>query len=182
MAERGSFWQFTLDTYAGVGVQAGAIRLQNGRGADVNLLFYCSWMAVSGRGRVNWESIAAADVAIDEWRREVTLPLRVLRDRLKNEPALFAFPGCAEARAKVLAAEIESEQVAQNILEAQAPIMADLGRPEEQRVGDAAANLRIYLDFVGANLDEEDRTAIKMLLQASFPGAPESLLANEFRA
>jgi len=166
----GAFWAFTLATYPREGVKEAVLRLQDRRGADVNLLLFCCWVAADGRGRLAAEALARADAAADAWRRAVTLRLRAVRDDIRGEADLWALEGAAAVREKVLAAEIESERVTQGLLERQAPEpRADAGAPE--RAADAAASLEAYVERLGFVPDAEDRRALETLLAAAFPDA-----------
>ena len=58
------FWDFTLEVYARGRVQEAVIALQDRRGADVNLLFYCCYVAARGGGRLRREDLAQCDAII----------------------------------------------------------------------------------------------------------------------
>ena len=80
--ESNAFWTFTLESYPSRGGPAGGDRAcKTSRGADVNLLFFCCYVA-DERARPSgpMTDFAAADAALEPWRRQVTLPLRALRD------------------------------------------------------------------------------------------------------
>ena len=168
-AEQSEFWAFTLASYPREGVQQSVIGLQDRRGADVNLLFFCCYIAARGSGRLRGEDLAAAEAAIEPWRRQVTLPLRALRDHIKGTEALWEIAGASEVRGKVLGAEIESERIAQGIIEAAAPRSPDDGPTAAERRGDARANLEAYLAFLSVQPDEEDLHALEVLLAGTFP-------------
>lgn len=162
------FWDFTLAHYGAEGVSAAVIGLQERRGADVNLLFYCCWCARTGRGPLSLERLREADDAVAAWRDGVTLPLRRVRDAIKGQEALAAMPDAMEMRRKVLAAEVDAERVAQLAMEAVAP-------PAEgaavKPLADAAASLLTCFDMLAATPEPEDRAALAALLTAVFPGS-----------
>ncbi len=167
--EQSAFWDFTLESYPREGVQQAVIALQDKRGADVNLLFFCCYVAASGRGKLSRDDLAAADAALDPWRRQVTLPLRALRDAIKNTESLWSIPGTPEVRGKVLGAEIDSERIAQGILEGLAPAAPEGERSPAERRADALANLDAYLEVLSIAPDDDDRQALHWLLKGTFP-------------
>ncbi len=168
--ETGEFWQFTLECYGREGVQSAVIALQDQRNADVNVMFYCCWIAASGRGVLSADDVRCADAAIDAWRREVTIKLRSIRSDIKATPALWALAGAADVRGKVLGAEIQSEQVTQDILESMAPAAA---AGVTSAVTNAVANLRTYFAARAIETDASDRDHLVSLLCGTLPASNE---------
>lgn len=144
-----SLWTFSERIYARPGVADALLRLQNERGADVNLLLYCTWHAASGRGVLSRADLAALDEALRPWREAIIGPLRALRQRIKQEPALSGLPMAGDARDKVLAAELASEQVAQQLLESLTRVPS---APVARRAAADAcrASLETYFVHLGA--------------------------------
>lgn len=171
--ETSEFWEFTLRSYPCAGVQPSVIALQDRFGADVNVLFWCCYVAAIGARRLTAEDFARADEVLDPWRKDVTVRLREIRDHIKNTASLWSIPGAAQTRGKVLGAEIESERIAQSILER----LVSQG-PETRAVAgglsDAGANLRVYLDYIGVDLDDEVRGLVRSLLAGTFAGYPDA--------
>ena len=165
--ETSAFWSFTLESYGREGVQQAVIGLQDRRGADVNLLFFCCYMAASGRGRLQKAALSAAEVAIEPWRRQVTEPLRALRNHIKGTESLWSLAGAPEVRGKVLGAEIESERIAQGILESLAPAPTDGAKSLEARREDARASLEAYLQVLEVAPSDEDHQALATLLRGT---------------
>lgn len=163
-----SFWDFTLAAYRKEGVSASAISLQNGHGADVNLLFYCCWCAATGRGALDEHALRRADLAVESWRKHVTRPLRAVRDAIKKDTALAALPEAMEMRKKVLAAEIDSERVAQMAMQAGAP---PAGTRPGEALADAARSLTTYASMLGESVDGPVRAALAELLVATQTGS-----------
>lgn len=164
-----SLWQFTLDCYASRRTQECVLSLQKELDADVNLLFYCCWLAVTGRGRIGRAEVRKADRALSAWRERITLPLRHVRNELHQNPKLQALSGAEETRGKIIAAEIESERVAQTLLERQAPAAQAL-RPESPPAADALANLRTYLsEMLNPDIDVGDR--LELLVEEAVSGS-----------
>ena len=156
----GAFWRSSLELYAREGMSRALLSLQDRRGADVNLLLYCCWMALSGRGRLSASDLRRADAAIAGWRDEVTLPLREVRRRIKGSPERWALEGASEVRRRVLETEIASERVTQGILES---MEISPGRSEGGEE-DARASLLACFEMIGVEPDEHDRAELETIL------------------
>ena len=167
-AEVGRFWRSSLELYAREGMSRALLALQDRRGADVNLLLYCCWMALSGRGRLSASDLRRADAAIAAWREEVTLPLRDVRRRIKASPERWSLEGASDVRRRVLETEIASERVTQGILES---IEISPGRSDEGEE-DARASLLAYFEVIGVEPDELDRAEIDTILAIACEGGP----------
>jgi uncharacterized protein (TIGR02444 family) len=137
MAEAG-FWEFSLDFYGRAGVAEACIALQDRRGCDVNMILYCCWIGLSGRGRLDRAALAAAEAAVAPWRRGVVEPLRAARRAIKAA-------GPAELYQDALAVELAAEKAAQAKLAALAPPPA----AGSDRLAAATANLLLYLGAAG---------------------------------
>lgn len=165
--ETGEFWRFSLDLYGKRGVARALLALQRRRGADVNLLLYCCWVASSGRGRLGGGDLGRAEAAIAPWRDAVTLPLRETRDRIKSNDARWRIDGAREVRSRVLDAELASERVTQGLLERMA---GEAGAGTDPRE-DALANLLACFEaLLGVEADAEDRAHLDTLLARTFDG------------
>ena len=164
----GEFWRYSLELYAREGMSRALIALQDRRGADVNLLLYCCWMALSGRGRPSVSDLRRADAAIAGWRDDVTLPLRDVRRRIKGSPERWALPGASEVRRRVLETEIASERVTQAILERVETSPCRCAGGAE----DARASLLTYFEVIGAELDEIDRADLETILAIASGDSP----------
>lgn len=161
-------WPFTLDLYARPGVQDAVIALQENQGADVNVLFYCTWCAATGRSSLDAASFDKVESRIARWRQEVTKPLRRLRVHIKTHPDLLALQEAAEARSKILEAEIESERIAQIAIESTAE--QPLAEGSGALAAAAERNLRAYLTYIDADIDAAAETHLETLLRSAFPG------------
>lgn len=161
-------WDFTLAAYGGPGASAACIALQNGRGADVNLLFYACWHP----GPIDAAGIAAAEAAVAPWRNRVVEPLRAVRDAIRAGIDGAPAEAAATLRKTVLGAEIEGERIAQAILAA----LPSRDAARRDPLGDAAANLAIYLQSKGVAGDA-DRGHVRVLLTACLPEAMSAAIA-----
>jgi uncharacterized protein (TIGR02444 family) len=110
-----AFWGFAAALYARPGVAELCLDQQDRAGRDVNLLLLCLW-AGEGLGLAldDWDLTDLA-AAVDPWNRAAVHPLRRLRRSLKGEPL------AETVRARIGAAELEAERLAQRHLLAALP-------------------------------------------------------------
>lgn len=97
-------WDFALSFYARPGVEGACLRLQDEAGLDVCELLWHGWLYRHGLRLVDAPELAE----VRRWQREVTLPLRELRRRLKRQAS--ARPGIAEVRREIQRAELAAER------------------------------------------------------------------------
>lgn len=98
-------WDFALAFYGRPGVEAACLLLQDEADVDVcELLWHC-WLFRHHLALAE-EPPGLADIR--RWQREITLPLRNLRRRLKAEAAHDA--GIAEVRRSIQQAELAAER------------------------------------------------------------------------
>lgn len=123
-----ALWAFATRVYAGPGVAAACLQLQDEAGADVCLLLGALWSAVEGPGLLQGAELDALDRAAAPWRENVVQPLRQARRWLKAEG--FAADPLREA---IKAGELQAERRALATIAAwleQAPPLS-AGGPEE---------------------------------------------------
>lgn len=110
-------WPYALRLYGREGVSPACVRLQDEGGLDVCELLWLCWLDANGQTLAardgEWQE-ALADVRA--WQRDVTVPLRAQRRRLKAEVART--PRLATLRGHVKHAELEAEKEALTRLEA----------------------------------------------------------------
>jgi uncharacterized protein (TIGR02444 family) len=110
-----AFWGFAADLYARPGVASLCLDLQDRDGRDVNLLLLCLWAGRHlGLALDDWDLRELAG-AVAPWNAAAVHPLRALRRALKGEAEAEAL------RARVGAAELEAERLAQRRLLAALP-------------------------------------------------------------
>ena len=80
----GAFWEFSLAYYSRERVSAACLSLQNRRGADVNILLFCCWLATLSL-KVEQAGLHAAITAVEAWRRDVLEPLRSARRAVADQ-------------------------------------------------------------------------------------------------
>jgi uncharacterized protein (TIGR02444 family) len=101
--ESNPFWEFSLSIYAQPGVAVCCLQLQESAAVDVNVLLYACWCASEG-WVLGTTELAAVTAAVEDWRRDVVLPLRLLRRDLRE------YPGVESTRAILKQAELEAER------------------------------------------------------------------------
>ena len=82
------------------------LHLQERHQVDVNLMLFCLWLGVSGRGRLDEAGFARVHAEISPWHNEVVRHLRVLRKRLKGGFAGAPDELCERLRRRIAAIEI----------------------------------------------------------------------------
>jgi len=168
------FWNFSLELYAGDGVAAACLDLQERRGCDVNLLLFCCWLGASGRLTLTADRLRTILKASDLWQAEIVRPLRQVRRLLKDRPwpemELGALPETVDAvRRRVADAELAAEHAEQIKLASLHTPPADRDRPLEKRLRAAVGNLGVYAVCLGVVPDDKDRAAVAALIRATFP-------------
>jgi uncharacterized protein (TIGR02444 family) len=138
-----TFWNFSLAVYGDAKVRDGCLALQDRFGLDVNLVLLCAYLGAVHGASLTRDDINSARERVRAWQEDVVGALRAARRKLKTFEA-DQDVGLAKAakglRAQVMAAELESERVEQQILGQWATL---------QIAGRAAGNAR---DAVVANL------------------------------
>jgi uncharacterized protein (TIGR02444 family) len=159
----GAFWEFSLAFYSRERVSAACLSLQNRRGADVNILLLCCWLATLGL-KLESAGLNAAIAAVEHWRRDVLEPLRASRRALSDQ-----FPEIAKTERQaikhgILSVELECERLAQEKIAnaATGQVAIEEGSTPLQI---ASAALEHYLDMVVGAPDEQDAEDLKALLE-----------------
>ncbi len=142
------FWLFSLDFYGRPGVADACLALQDGSGADANLVLYLLWCAATDR-TLDAAAIADADQRIAAWRQAVVEPLRQVRRAMKG--SLLHDVETEELRRAVKTVELTSERLAQAALFAAAPPPG----ASSDRPAAAHAALAIYGASLSRPLAEE---------------------------
>jgi uncharacterized protein (TIGR02444 family) len=164
----GAFWEFSLAYYSRERVSAACLSLQNRRGADVNILLFCCWLATLSL-KVEQAGLHAAIAAVEAWRREVLEPLRSARRAVADQFPEIAKSDRQSIKHGLLSVELECERVAQEKIAqavtggpATAVVPVEDGSTPLQL---ASAALEIYLDLVVGEPDEQDAEDLKALLE-----------------
>ena len=109
------FWDFSLKVYGQAEVPAACLRIQAGFGADVNILLYLCWLSARGIA-VSGADIEAVVSASSRWHREVVIPLRQIRTKLKSDSLGAEATEAESFRSSVKRLELTAEQLEQNLL------------------------------------------------------------------
>lgn len=159
----GAFWEFSLAYYSRERVSAACLSLQNRRGADVNILLFCCWLATLSL-KVEQAGLHAAIAAVEAWRRDVLEPLRSARRAVADQFPEIAKSDRQSIKHGALSVELECERVAQEKIAHAATGVSpvDDGSTPLQL---ASAALETYLDLVVGAPDEQDAEDLQALLE-----------------
>jgi len=166
MSNENNLWNFTLAAYPAEGVQQSVIYLQDNCGADVNLLFYCCWAGLRS-GQLSEHDLIQADAAVSTWREQVTIPLRAIRDKIKDKEELSKPEGAMDVRGKILGVEFDSERIAQGILGSQ--LAGNQETTDNKPCQLAAHNLRHYFKNLSQDISGKNLDSVVSLLHGTFP-------------
>jgi uncharacterized protein (TIGR02444 family) len=161
--DAGAFWEFSLAYYGRERVSAACLSLQNRRGADVNILLFCCWLATLGL-KPQTAALHAGIAAVEAWRRDVLEPLRAARRAVADQFPELAKSDRTAIKHGLLSVELECERLAQEkITQAAGTQLA----PEEGAtpLQIASAALEQYLDMVVGTPDEQDADDLQALLE-----------------
>lgn len=110
------FWRFSLDRYRREGVAPLCLRLQDEAGADVNLVFFCLWLAGEGY-RIDGDRFTRLVLQpARAWHEDIVRPLRAVRRLMKGREPVAGAALVEPVRQKVQAAEIATERLEQALL------------------------------------------------------------------
>ncbi len=168
MNDEPSFWDFSLQTYRREGAEQACLDLQDGSGADVNLLLLCCFVAHYGV-RLTPAALETLVRQAAVWQQEVVGPLRAVRRRLK-QPVGSVNPEAAVPLRKALKeAELEAERLEQEMLQAVLHTVGGLDGRDADRPGLARSNLLDYLRYMGTSPEPPVRAALETLISCAFP-------------
>lgn len=170
MPEDNPFWAFSLAVYRKPGVAEACLRLQDGGGADVNLLLYCCWMAGVADAPLGRDAVAKAAARTEDWRAGVVVPLRAVRRRMKEGFAGVPAESAESLRSEVKRAELAAERLQQDMLYrgSRAGRREALGGPAPRQR--ALENISNYLSVIGAPETPETIDDCSVLIDAALPG------------
>jgi len=158
-----AFWEFSLAYYASEPVASACLSLQDRRGADVNILLCCCWLATIGY-RVDRPPLEAAIGAGTEWRRVVLEPLRAARRSAWRDFPELTKSARDAVKQGILAAELEAERVAQGMIATaiEPDVSADAEMAPRAR---ASTMLEAYLGIIIPEPDARDAEDLAALLE-----------------
>ena len=157
------FWEFSLAFYNRESVAAACLSLQDRRGADVNILLLCCWLATLEM-KLGDAGLRAANDAVAQWRLDVLDPLRAVRRTVDSD---WGAPSKAERKAiktGILGIELDCERAAQGLILAAVSENAEFHEGSVPR-GLASASLETYLDMLIGGPEEQDAADLAALLE-----------------
>ncbi len=161
-----NLWDFSVAVYEREPVQNVCLTLQDSVGADVNLILYCLWLGVSGRGQIDADTFAYLSEAVSVWHKQVIVPLRGVRRQLREPPARVSPSMASTLRTQVKESELLAERIELDVLSEaldRSPVAHDIAR----RKRDMKTSLVGYLGFLGAAESEAMSDAIATLVACS---------------
>lgn len=159
-------WTYALRIYARPGVADTCLALQDEQGMDVNLLLLCLWCGMEGPGDLDTPTLARCLGAVHDWQRQVVVPLRVVRRRLKAGLPDVPAEEALGLRDAVAAVELQAEQGEQRLL---ARVLTGLPPRPPGLNGQASAmgNLQRYGELAGVPLTATVRARLDSLVAAA---------------
>jgi len=159
------FWQFSLRVYAVPEAAAECLDLQRLRAINVNVLLFCSWIAVSRRMALDAADIGLIESEIRGWHALAVLPLREIRDRLKSSTEL-KHQEVQAFRRQILASELHAEQIEQALIFQWAERL-----PKRQGIGAIrdimTANIGLLCSLAPVPKPHETPASVSALIEAS---------------
>lgn len=146
------FWNFSLQTYAKPKIAELCLELQEGFGADVNLVLFMLWAGARGR-RLELQEIEQLAGFVENWREEVVIPLRRARRALKTPPRDWPAQETESLRQRIKAGELEAERLQQNAMSSFLPI--DKAGQSDSPLSAARSNLMNYSSLLRVTFSEK---------------------------
>lgn len=157
------FWDFSGRVYGLEGVSDACLALQDGHGADVNLMLFCCW-AGANRGVVSRAKMSEALDYSSRWADRVVRPLRNVRRWMKTEH------GESELRDDIKRVELAAERVQQEALEKMLEGTTVCGDDVGPGADAVRENLLRWLEATEIDLDDTGRQSLELIVQASCRG------------
>lgn len=163
------FWAFSLGAYRKPGVAEACLRLQDGAGADVNLLLYFCWVAGVRAGGLDRAEVGEAVACTEAWRDGVVGPLRAVRRRMKEGIAGLPAESVEALRGEVKRIELQSERLQQDLLYRLGGGISSeaAGGPDARRR--AEENITLYLDLIRSPRSPQVTRDCRAVIGASLP-------------
>lgn len=144
----GPHWDFSLALYAEPAISGICLELQNKSNVDVNVLLLVAWAAANGR-QLDMADVERLDIEVRDWRKDVIVPLRETRTRLKSILQTSKDRmGIQELRESVKGAELTAEQIEQAIIASWLLVNAKSRAPHDrvavEQVAQAISSVVLY--------------------------------------
>lgn len=175
------YWRFSLAVYRQREVAPCCLALQARIGLDVNVLLMALLAARWHRRAIQEHEIGQADALVSPWRRDIVVPLREIRSRLKCGPAPAPEVRTDRLRNDIKAAELQAEQIQQQELAKWIDALArSPGEPPIARADDcrttAARVVDIYLGRVSHTDERADLCGLARTVAAACAVYHDALL------
>jgi len=162
-------WDFSISLYGREPVRKICLALQESFAADVNLILYCLWLGATGRGQIDGDTFAHLSEAVSVWQKEVVVPLRAARVRLRKPPRSVSPNAAGALRDQIKEIEFAAERIELDVL-ADSLVRSPVAHDPERCQRDMTSSLTTYLDFIGAPASEDTADAIAKLVEECTAG------------
>jgi uncharacterized protein (TIGR02444 family) len=158
-----SLWDFALRLYKAPDVADACLALQERNGVDVPVLLFAAWLK---QGSIPLSPAKAEQIIalVSAWREEVVVPLRTIRQRMKNGPKPGPDKNTEMLRDAVKAAELSAERIEFIELETAGFALATIS-DDSNRSADENLSL-IVRYYHGSTLDSDARHSIAVVEKA----------------
>ncbi|MBL4739995.1 MAG: TIGR02444 family protein [Sneathiella sp.] len=169
-------WDYATEIYSEKKVSDACLRLQDRHEIDVNLLLFCLWSGAFG-----WSTLTAIELsqALDisaGWQLPIVVPLRTVRNGLKNSSSPAGEKFKQALRKNVLESELYAERLELKMLGKLINRPAKNSKDEQACAANAAENLTAYLRGEVERLTPNDIADILIIWQTAFLNAKDELL------
>lgn len=162
-------WALTLATYAGEGVAAACIGLQDRHGVGVSVLLALMGLAALGHPVPDARAMDAVLQRAEAWQRRVIEPLRGARRSLPHAAPAVIEDSAKDVRRALLAQEIETERLQQQLIVADSLGIAAVGGmppPGREWLEAVEQVARLYLSRFVEDWTDIEESALRALLDA----------------
>ena len=163
-----SLWDFSVALYERETVRTICLTLQDAFAADVNLILYCLWLGATGRGQIDSDVFAHLSEAVSVWHKEVVVPIRSARIRLRTPPKSVSPSAARSLRGRIKEIELEAERIELDVL-AESLDRSPVAHDADRRERDMTSNLTAYLGFIGAPASDNTASAVAALVAECRP-------------
>ncbi|MEM1243553.1 MAG: TIGR02444 family protein [Pseudomonadota bacterium] len=165
-----AFWNFSVKFYNDDSIASALHLLQTKHQLNINIILYCIYCGLSGRGAINSVQINQLNHAVEVWHRKITKAIRQLNRRVKQYRDFDA-----KIHELIFSTELLTEQIEQSIIVDTVPVRAIKRRANQLKIDDAIKSLHHYFESKKINLLRDTLIAVKTILTKAFP----KLLQND---
>ena len=169
------FWDFSVDFYGQKGVGERLIWLQESLQIDINLMLYCYWVASIGRPILTESQIRKLVMQVKVWQNETVVPLREVRNKLKQFSYTKYKMWSNEVRNRVKTAELEAERLEQLILYNQELLKENSEVTLHEKKVRVEGNVSIYFKCMNIKTNPETEKILKELINRLFDNYRENI-------